>query len=81
MPERFHKVMEDGVRQGAASTLAVVHFRFLGLVDVREVAGGFLTGVNPNDLMFLMPHLEDAADAVLAIAPLEDILYGPSSDR
>ena len=50
-------------------------------MDIPEVAGGFLTGVNPNDLTFLMPHLEDVADAVLAIAPLEDILRGPSPDH
>ena len=81
MPERFHKVMEDGVRQGAASTLAMVHFWFPGLVDIRKVVGGFLTGINPNDLKFLMPHLEDVADAVLAIAPLQDILRGPSLDH
>ena len=50
-------------------------------MDVHEVAGGFPTGVDPNDLAFLMPHLEDAADAILAIAPLDDILRGPSPDH
>lgn len=33
--ERFHEAVEDGVRQGAASVLAAVHFWFPGLVNVR----------------------------------------------
>ena len=37
--------------------------------------------VNPNDLPFLMPHLEEAADVVLVIVPLEDIIRGPSPDH
>ena len=50
------------------------------MVNIREVAGSFLRGVDPIDLAFLMPRLEDAADTILAIAPLEDILRGPSLD-
>lgn len=61
--------------------LAAVHFWFLGLVDVCEVARRFPVSVDPNDVAFLMPYLEEAADAVLAIAPLEAILRGPSLDR
>ena len=76
-PERFREATEDGVWQGAASALAVVHFRFPGLVDIHEVAGGFTAGIDPNDLAFHMPRLEDATDAVLAIAPLEDLLCSP----
>jgi hypothetical protein len=51
------------------------------LGDVYEVAGGFPTSVDPNDLAFLMPRLEDVADVVLTIMPLDDILYGPSPDQ
>ena len=50
-------------------------------MNVREVAGSFLRGVDPVNLVFLMPRLVDAADAILAIAPLEDILCGPSLDH
>ena len=66
---------------GVASALAVVHFRFLGLVDVREVASCFPIGVDLDDLAFLMPRLEDAADTVLAIVPLDNILHGPSPNH
>lgn len=34
----FHEAVEDGVWQGAASALAMVHFHFPALVDVSEVA-------------------------------------------
>ena len=81
MPERFRKAMEDGVRQGAVSTLSTVHFWFPGSIDVHEVAGGFPRGVDSVDLAFLMPHLEDAVDVVLAIVLLDGILRGPSLDR
>ena len=50
------------------------------MVNVREVAGSILRGIDPIDLAFLMPCLEDATNAILAIMPLEDILHGPSSD-
>jgi hypothetical protein len=73
--------MEDGVRQGAALALAAVHFRFHDLVDVHEVARGFPMGVSRTDMAFLMPCLEEGADAVLALAPLDDILRGPSQER
>jgi hypothetical protein len=79
--ECLYEAMEDGVCQGAASALAAVLFRFPGLVDVYEVAGGFPTSVDPNDLAFLMPCLEDVANVLLAIMPLDDILYGPSPDH
>lgn len=80
-PKCFREAVEDGVRQGAASALAVVYFQFPSAVNVHEVVGSFLRGVDPVDLAFLMPLLEDAADAILAIAPLDDILCGPSLDR
>jgi len=50
-------------------------------VNVRKVAGGFPRGYDPVDLAFLMPHLEDAADVVLAILALDEILRGPLSDH
>lgn len=77
----FREAVEDGVRQGAASALAVVHFRFSNLVDVSEVVEGLPRGIRDSDMALLMPCLEEAADAVLAIAPLEAVLYGPSLDR
>lgn len=61
--------------------MAMVYFCFPGRVDVCEVVEGFLGGARDLDVRFLMPSLEDAADAVLAIAPIEAILYGPSSDH
>jgi hypothetical protein len=51
------------------------------VVNVHEVAGGFPRSVNPVDLAFLMPRLEDATDSVLAIGPLDEILRDPSLDR
>jgi len=72
--------VEDGVQKGAALVLAMVHFQFLDAVNVQEVVGISLRGIDPTDLAFLMPHLEDTADAILAIALLDDILHGPSSD-
>lgn len=71
-PELFYKDVEDG---------AVVHFWFHDLVDVREVARGFPMDVNRTDMAFPMPYLEEATDAVLAFAHLEDILRGRSLDR
>jgi hypothetical protein len=64
-----------------ASALAMVHFWFLDLVDVYEVARGFPVSADPNDLALLMPRLEEAVDTILAIVPLEAILHGPSLDR
>lgn len=61
--------------------LAMVHFWFLNLVDVCEVARGFPMSANPNDMAFLMPRLEEATDTVLVIALLEAILRGPSPDQ
>jgi hypothetical protein len=61
--------------------LAVVHFCFLGQVDVSEVAKGLPRGTRDSDMVLLMPHLEEAADAVLAIAPLGAVLRDPSLDR
>lgn len=81
MLERFYEAMEDGVYQGAASALATVHFWLPSSVDVCEVAGGFPKSVDPNNLVFLMPRLEDVADVILAIVPLDDILCGPSPDH
>lgn len=34
-----------------------------------------------SDMAFLMPHLEEAVDALQAVAPLEVILRGPSLDH
>lgn len=59
----------------------MVHSWFHDLVDVREVARGFPADVNGTDVAFLMPRLEEAIDAILAFAPLENILRGPSLDR
>lgn len=42
-------------RSLSLSSHPMVHFWFLGSVDVHEVAGGIPTGVDPNDLAFLMP--------------------------
>jgi hypothetical protein len=81
MPMRFREAIEDGVRQGAASALAVVHFCFSGLVDVREVAEGLPRNTDDIDMALLMPQLEEAADAVLRISPLDVILHGPSPDH
>jgi hypothetical protein len=39
-PVCFHEAMEDGIRQGVASALAVVHSHFSNLVDIDEVAEG-----------------------------------------
>jgi hypothetical protein len=36
----FGEAVEDGIRQGAASALAVVHFSLSDLVDVGVVAEG-----------------------------------------
>jgi hypothetical protein len=77
----FHEAMEDGVWQGAASALAMVHFRFLGLVDVSEVAEELPRDTRDSDMVLLMPLLEEAADTVLAVAPLEVILCGPLLDH
>lgn len=51
------------------------------MVNIREVAGSFLRGIDPVNFAFLMPRLVDVADAFLVITPLEDILCGPSLDR
>ena len=56
--------------------LAMVYFCFVGLVNVHEVVGGFLTGIDTIDLAFLLPHLEEATDSILVIAPLDEILHG-----
>lgn len=76
-PARFHEAVEVGVRQGAASALAVVHFLFPSLVDISEVAEGFPRNTKDSNVAFLMPRLEEATDAVLAIAPLVEILHDP----
>ena len=68
--------MEDGVQQGVASTMAMVYFCFAYLVNVHEVVGGILTGIDTIDLAFLLPHLEEATDNILVIAPLDEILHG-----
>ena len=61
--------------------MAMVHFRFPGLVDISEVVEGLLRGTRDSDMALLMPHLEEAVDVVLAIAPLEVVLRGPSLDH
>lgn len=68
-------------RSLSPSSLPMVHFWFLGSVDVHEVAGGIPTCIDPNDLAFLMPRMEDVADAILTIVPPDDILHGPSLDH
>lgn len=80
-PVRFHGAMEDGVWQGVASALAMVHFRFPSLVDISEVAEGFQRNTRDSDMAFLMPRLEEAADVILAITPLAAILRGPSPNH
>ena len=59
----------------------MVHFHFPGLVDISELAEGFPRNTRDSDMVFLMPRLEEAANAVLMIAPLEAILHGPSLDH
>ena len=54
-PVRFREAVEDGVRQGAAAVLAVVHFRFPDLVDVREVVEGLPKNANDTGMALLMP--------------------------
>lgn len=66
---------------GAASALAVVHFQLPVAVNIHEVVGGFPRGIDPIDLVFQMPRLEDTADAIRAIMPLDEILHGPSLER
>lgn len=61
-----------------ASALAMVHFHFPGLVDVSKVVEGFPRNTKDSDMVFLMPLLEEPTDAMLEIAPLEEILCGPS---
>ena len=73
--------MHDFAPCQSSSALVAVHFWFLGLVDVCEVARGFPASADPTNMAFLMPYLEEAVDDVLAIALLEEILHGPSSDR
>jgi hypothetical protein len=58
-----------------------LRFHLPGLVDVSKVAEGFPENTRDSDVAFLMPRLEEAVDAVLAIAPLAEILHGPSSDH
>jgi hypothetical protein len=70
--------MEDGIWQGAAFVLVVVDFRFHGLVDVGEVAEGLPRNTDDTDMALLMPHLEEAANAILVIAPLDAVLRSPS---
>lgn len=48
------------------------------MVNIREVVGSSLRGIDLVDLVFPMPRLEDTADAILAITLLDDILRGPS---
>ena len=73
--------VEDGIRQGAALASAMVHFRFPGLVDISEVAEGLPRGTRGSKMALLMPRLEEAVDAVLAIALPEVVLRGPSTSR
>jgi hypothetical protein len=77
----FHEAIADGVRQGADSALVVVHFCFLSLVDVHEVAEGLLENTNDTNMALLMPHLEEAADTILAIASLDAVFHCPSPDH
>lgn len=61
--------------------LAIVHFQFCDLMDVREVARGFPMQVHYSDMAFLMSWLGEATNVVLALVPLEDILRGPSPNH
>jgi hypothetical protein len=40
MLARFREAMEDGIQQGAASALAMVHSHFSNLVGIGEVVEG-----------------------------------------
>jgi hypothetical protein len=50
-------------------------------MDVGEMVDGLPRNTNDTTMALLMPYLEEAANAVLAIAPLEAVLRGPSLDR
>jgi hypothetical protein len=76
----FREAVEDGSLQGVASALAMVHSHFSSLVDVVKVAKGLPRGTRDLDMVLLMPYLEEAVDAVQAIAPLKVVLRSPSSD-
>jgi hypothetical protein len=80
-PTCFSKAMKDGIRQGAASAMAVVHFHFSDLVDVGELVEGLPEGTRDSNMVLLMPCLEEAADAILVIASLDEVLHSPSSDH
>jgi hypothetical protein len=60
--------------------LAVVHSHFFDLVDVRVVRG-MAKNNDDTTTALLMPQLEGVVDAILAVAPLDAVLRGPSSDR
>lgn len=64
-----------------ALALAMVQFCFPGQVDINEVVEGLPWDAKDSDMRFLMPCLEDAANTILAIAPFDAILHGPSPDH
>lgn len=51
----FYEAVQDGVWQGVASTLAMVHFCFPNLVDVHDMVEGLPRNSNDTDMALLMP--------------------------
>jgi hypothetical protein len=45
------------------------------------VAEGLPKNTDDTDMALLMPHLEEATDAILAITPLDAVLRSPSPNR
>jgi hypothetical protein len=48
VPERFHYVATDGVRHGTTTALAAAQLQFEVSVDVREVARGVPSSIEPS---------------------------------
>jgi hypothetical protein len=48
VPERFHDVATDGVHHGTATALAAAQLQFEASVDVREVARGVPSSLEPS---------------------------------
>jgi hypothetical protein len=42
---------------------------------------GLPEGTRDSNMVLLMPCLEEAADAILVIASLDEVLHSPSSDH
>ena len=73
--------MEDSIRQGGGLGIG------RGALPLPRPGGrqrsgkGLPGGSKDSDMVLLMPYLEEATDAVLAIAPPEVVLHGPSTGR